>query len=326
MKWKGIVFIIILFWAGYGIAQSLSEKESITITGSTTLMPIANAAANEYMREHKDAIISVSGGGSGAGYSSINNDEANIGTHSRKPKEEEVTSANNNNVNLTLYVIGIDALTVIVNPSLIPNGANSITLTRKQIGRIFAKKGITTWGDVESELGVNVADAAMNENVHILDRESGSGTREVFVERCVAKYDYEISADTSGVGSNKEMRQEIKDTKWSIGYIGLGYLISGVSVVKINDTEGVNTGTIYEPTNLKSGGSGKENLTAYPLSRELYMSTNRNILENKPKSLTARFLSFLMSSRGAQIVEKAGFFPLSGKIKVYSWSQVKNFY
>lgn len=328
-KWKSIILILLFTVAGFIGGITLSsyidrggiERQSITVTGSTTVLPIAKAAANQYMQMHADVVVSVSGGGSGHGYSEITSGKANIGLHSRKPEAQEIQDAEDNNVYLTLYAIGIDALTVIVNPSVVPEGTNTLTLTRRQIGQIVNHTvpdeayEITTWGDVEEYLGVTVADNAKDKEITVFDREAGSGTRGVLLDRCVEKFGYEIDPDTSGVGSNKQMRQNVQDTKWSIGYLGLGYLASGVKAVNIKESA-----VTFVPSELAYGGSGPYNLSAYPLSRELYMSTDG--IYWKLNSLVSAFLNFVMSEGGGVFVEEEGFFDIKGE-RIYSWSTVQ---
>lgn len=326
MKWKGVIIAFFLFGAGFFTSYGLytymkGGKESIDMIGSSTVFPIAIDTANEYMQEHQDVIINVRGGGSGLGYTTVINGKANIGTHSRKPDSREILEAKANNVNLTLYTLGLDVLTLIVHPSVVPNDQKSITLTRRQVGQIVnttvpdEKYQIQTWGDVETHLNVTVADKAHNHEIKIFDREAGSGTRAVFLERCVWEYGYKINPDTGGVGSNKAMRQNVQDTKWSLGYIGLGYLTSNVNAVKIKEN-----GTIFYPPVLTPGGSGSKNLSAYPLSRELYMSTDGYILENDSKSLSANYLKFVRNQ--TQIFEKHDFFPLE-EPPTYRWSTIQ---
>lgn len=311
MKWKGVIIVLLLFGmgfvSGYGLFSYMGggKEASIDVIGSTTVFPIAKAAANEYMKQHQGITVNVKGGGSGYGYSTVISGKANIGTHSRKPKNKEIQNAKDNNVNLTLYAIGIDALTVIVNPKVV-SGVENITLTRKRIGKIYSGQ-ITNWQDVDPSLP--------NKPIVLYDRESGSGTREVFLSKCVDAYNYTVDPGAKGVESNKEMRQNVADTDGAIGYIGLGYLTEDVSPVMINES-----GTIFNPPKLESGGSGSKNLSAYPLMRELYMSTDGAYWKAEP--LVTAFLRFVMSERGGTLIKEAGYFDIIGE-RVYKWSTVQ---
>ena len=71
---------------------------NLVITGSTTVLPIAQAAAEEFMKSNPDVNISVSGGGSGNGIKSIIDSTCDIATSSRFVKDKEVTMACEKNV------------------------------------------------------------------------------------------------------------------------------------------------------------------------------------------------------------------------------------
>jgi phosphate transport system substrate-binding protein len=58
---------------------STGQKQTIRISGSTTVLPIVQKAADEYMASHPDADIQVSGGGSGVGIQAIGAKTVDIG-------------------------------------------------------------------------------------------------------------------------------------------------------------------------------------------------------------------------------------------------------
>ena len=70
---------------------SLFKKSAkLTITGSTTVLPIAQAAAEYYMKnKNEKAEITVSGGGSSVGIAAILDGRADIGDASREAKQKE---------------------------------------------------------------------------------------------------------------------------------------------------------------------------------------------------------------------------------------------
>ena len=84
---KRIIFSIIavLFAAGLAIAA-----DSLVIKGSTTVLPITQAALDVYMKENKGVQISLSGGGSGEGIKALIDKIADIANSSREIKKEEI--------------------------------------------------------------------------------------------------------------------------------------------------------------------------------------------------------------------------------------------
>jgi len=69
-------------------SSSSQERTSIKVTGSTTILPIAQLAADAYMGTHSDADIQVTGGGSSVGVQAAGEKTADIGMSSRDVKSD----------------------------------------------------------------------------------------------------------------------------------------------------------------------------------------------------------------------------------------------
>ena len=63
-----IVAIVIVAIAGYLIYSDVENSGTITIAGSTSVAPVAQALATAYMSNHPGVKISVSAGDSQCGY------------------------------------------------------------------------------------------------------------------------------------------------------------------------------------------------------------------------------------------------------------------
>ena len=66
------------------------QKQTLNISGSTTVLPIAQAAADKYMAAHPEVNIQVSGGGSGVGIQAIGAKTVDIGMSSRDVTKDEM--------------------------------------------------------------------------------------------------------------------------------------------------------------------------------------------------------------------------------------------
>jgi len=110
---------------------------TITVSGSTTVLPIATKAATNFSKIYPHVIVTVSGGGSGVGVSAVSQGTVDIGMSSR-----DLTSSENN-LGLTRYTIAHDGIAIIVNPS--NTYINNISLA--QLKAIY-KGEITNWTDL----------------------------------------------------------------------------------------------------------------------------------------------------------------------------------
>ncbi len=85
---------------------------SITIVGSTTVLPIAQLAAEAFNELYGSDLVAVSGGGSSVGVQSVGEGSAAIGMASRELKSSEITSY----PNLVKRIVCNDGIAVVVHP------------------------------------------------------------------------------------------------------------------------------------------------------------------------------------------------------------------
>lgn len=109
---------------------------TIKVSGSTTVLPIADKAATNFKTIYPQLTVTVSGGGSGAGITAVSGGQVDIGMSSRDLKSSE------NNLGLVRYTIAKDGIAIIVNPENTYVGG----LTIAQVKAIY-KGEITNWKD-----------------------------------------------------------------------------------------------------------------------------------------------------------------------------------
>ncbi|HHU72927.1 MAG TPA: phosphate ABC transporter substrate-binding protein [Clostridiales bacterium] len=219
------------------VAENLSG--TITMSGSTSMEKLANAAAEAFMIENPDVTVTAEFIGSSGGVEAVIAGTVNIGNASRGLKDSEKEAGAIENV------VAIDGIGVIVDK------ANTATnLTKDQLIAIY--KGETNnWSQV----------GGPDQPIVVVGRESGSGTRGAFEEildiEGAAAYSNEINS-TGGVMA------KVASTPGAIGYVSLDVIDDSVIAVSL---EGV------EPTseNIVAGN--------YFLSRPFVMATKGEISE-----------------------------------------------
>jgi len=265
--------------------DSAWRTNSISISGSTTVLPIADACAKTFMNKYSGTTITVQGGGSGQGYSQVIDGVVDIGDASRPPKQAEIDDARSKGVALWLHPIALDAVCVVINPSI----ASSLNLTLQEVGKIFA--GIyTRWNHVKPNLP--------DQPIYVVVREPGSGTRGTFEEYTMNPWDYEVTDGAHVQQSNPEVKTTIENTPYAIGYVGYGFLSDKMVTVALAKSE---EQPCYLPTLDNIAGF------KYPISRYLYMVTTGQPASG---SLSDRFIDFVLSPEGQTIVEERGFLKL----------------
>ncbi|MDR2615279.1 MAG: phosphate ABC transporter substrate-binding protein PstS family protein [Oscillospiraceae bacterium] len=208
-------------------------KGSVKVSGSTTLLPIMQAAADELVKVNSGLSIAVAGGGSGAGINDTRDGANNVGMSSRELTADEKAT-------LTPISVAGDGIAIIVHPS---NPVKS--LTKEQAAGIFSGE-IKNWRDV----GGN------NAPIFVQTRETGSGTLATLEEMLLEKNP--VVGTATPFTSSALIKQAVAKSENAVGFDSIGFVDSTVKAVAL---DGVSPG---EQT-VKNG--------SYPLSRSLYVLT-----------------------------------------------------
>ncbi len=289
----GMVMLIIAgFAAGYYLrpvpetAQEFPEDSawrtgSISLAGSTTVLPIAEACSVAFMNKYSGTSIIPLGGGSGVGYRQIIDQIVDIGLASRPPKPTEIQAAD-----LWLHPVALDAVCLVVHPTV----NASLKLTLHQVGRIFAGN-YTRWNQVNPSL----PDA----EIYVVVREEGSGTRGTFEEYTMDPWGFTVDTERAHEQpSNPAVRGAVETTSYSIGYVGFGFLSNNMVHAALAKTEGAE----YVLPTLANIQGGR-----FPISRFVYFVTGSPPASG---SLADRFIDFVLSPEGQEIVGSKGFLQL----------------
>lgn len=258
--------------------EGKTKSEVIKLQGSDTILNTSQAIAEEFMKENEGARIAVTGGGSGTGIAAKLNGTAHIAMASRSIKEKELEKAKEIGINLEEIILGFDGITVITNHD------NRIeNLDKATLGKIFAGE-ITNW----NELGGDDAE------IVVLSRDSSSGTHSYFKNAIVRggdkKSKKEYGKQALYMPSNQAILQEVKNNRYAIGYIGMGYMEDSVNALSVD--------------NIVPSFKNVADKT-YPIAREVYWYVDAD-----RKGVEAKLVEFALSPKGQAVVKKEGFVPV----------------
>lgn len=223
---------------GAPVSENAPENSTISLSGSTTVQPLAEKLAEAFMTENSGVRIDVQGGGSSVGVKAAAEGTSDIGMASREIKESELTEF----PNLKIFVIARDGIAIVSHPDVPVSD-----LTVEQVRDIFSGK-VTNWKDLGGE----------DQNIIVVSREEGSGTRAAFEEMVLGE-DALIAASAILQPSNGSVRTTVSTTPFSIGYLSFGYLDDTIKTISIN-------GVAPTEPNAADG--------SYPIVRPLNMLTN----------------------------------------------------
>lgn len=254
-------------------AFALAAPDSLRITGSNTfgekLGPLLVA---NFARKNPGIDIALKRPGSGEGLAALINGQADLAPTSRPANRAELQAASAKGLKLIPQNIGSYGITIIVNDS---NPAKN--LRPAQVRAIFNGK-ISNWNQLRGH------DKTIN--VFILDRNTGA--RAGFQSLAMHGDDYAASA--KALRSYADIVAAVSADPYAIGYADMAALPAGVRSVLING-QPANSASIYE--------------RVYPYASPLYLYS----VERAASKPVKKFVRFVLSKEGQQIIQKAGYVP-----------------
>jgi phosphate transport system substrate-binding protein len=219
--------------------------------------------------------VSVTQSGTGAGVTDIGEGRADIAMASREITPDEKKKYG---YEFRENLIGYDGIAICVSKPIYDAGI--VALTKEQVKKIYAGE-IKNWKELNGP----------SEEIYVISREQGSGTRDTFLEDIFG----DKKAETPGVAtyssSNAEIRKAITGSNKAIGYLGYSYSKGeGLNAVKLDGIE-------LSPETAKN--------RSYPLARKLYLDTLGD-----PKPGAKAFIDFCKGPEGRKTAEDNGYIPV----------------
>jgi phosphate transport system substrate-binding protein len=243
------------------------KTERITLTGSSTVAPLASEIGKQFERENPGWRVDVQMGGSSRGIADVRSGSAMIGMASRalKPAESD----------LKPRTIALDGVAMIINK------ANPVSaLSDQQIVGIYTGR-ISNW----RELGGPAAP------ITVVNKAEGRSTLELFLEHFKLKAP-QVKASVV-IGDNQQGILTVSKDPHAIAYVSIGtasYEASHGAAIRLLPLEGT-------PATLAAVQSGR-----YPLSRPLNLVTRPN-----PSAAVRRFLDYAASAQVDGLIKKQFF-------------------
>lgn len=268
---KEVLCFFLMFYSSISILVAQNVK------GSDTVLPVSQIVAESFLEQNSSGDITVIGGGTGVGFSSLMNGTCDIAMASREISFSEKMKFRKEHREIIEKVIARDALAVVVNPA---NKVNK--LTRKQLEQIFRGK-ITNWKDVGGD----------NLKIIVYSRETSSGTYEFFKESVLDGKNY-MSGSLS-MPATGAIIQSVAQTKGAIGYVGLAYINKKVKSLAVSYDD-----RNYSYPTVENALSGK-----YPIVRPLFYYYDK-VREKK----VSPFINYMLSPKGQKLIMESGYIPV----------------
>ena len=245
-------------------ADNTNLSGSVTLAGSTSMEKLANAMNEAFMEKYPSVSATAEFTGSSAGIESLAAGSVDIGDASRALSDDEKGQG------IVENIVAIDGIAVITDTD------NTITdIKSEDLAKVYTGE-ITNWKDLGGK----------DEQIVVIGREAGSGTRDAFEELMDVKDSCKYAQELDSTGA---VLAKVAATPGAIGYVSLDVLDDTVNGLQINSVE---------PT--------EENILAgtYVLQRPFVMATKGEISEQSEQ--VQAYFDFINSEDGQNVIKSVG--------------------
>ncbi|MEY3397874.1 MAG: hypothetical protein RL220_468 [Bacteroidota bacterium] len=278
---------------------------SVSIDGSSTVYPITEAVATEFMRANPKVRVTVGESGTGGGFKKFGRGEIDINDASRPIKSTEDSAAKANNVSYTEIMVAYDGLSVVVNPE--NTWCTEMTVAElKMLWEPAAQGVITKWNQIRPEWPA--------ENINLFGAGTQSGTFDYFTEAIVGKAK-ECRGDYTASEDDNVLVQGVAGDKNALGFFGLGYYEANANKLKAVAINNGNGGVLPSVETVK-------NKTYEPLGRPLFIYLN-NTGAIRPE--VQEFCRFYLKN-SVTLAQAVGFVPMTDEEVAAEMTKLEAFF
>lgn len=262
---------------------------NINTGGSSTVGPLSIAMIEAFKRDGFPGEVKVDIIGSGAGIQRFCRGEYDVANASRAMTQREIDTCQPAGGGKAIqFLVGIDALTIVVNPK----NTWARNLNNKQLALIFSGQA-KTWRDVNS--------AWPNQPIKLFSPGTDSGTYDYFTEQVFsnlpAAQRRNIIPQVPGVQLSENdnvLVQGIESDPNAIGYFGYAYFEEEKDKLRAVNYEGV-------APNAATVANGR-----YKFARPLFIISAQPILTSKPQ--VAGYVNYYLTNVD-KLIRGVGYFP-----------------
>ena len=260
----------------------------IEIDGSSTVYPISQAVAEEFMKEHPKVTVRVNISGTGGGFKRFKEGDLDICDASRPIEKNELEACQKNNVAFVDLKIGIDGISVVVNPQ----NTWCKALTVEQLKTLWqAGSKLKTWNELDPSFP--------NQKIILYGPDTDSGTFDYFTEVICGKRGNSRTDYTPNSNDNV-LIQGVQGDAGAIGYFGYAYYVLNKQTIRALPIAPKDGAPVAPTDETILNGQYK------PLSRPLFLYVSKKALA-RPE--TVAFVKFYLD-RGPSLVKEVHYIPL----------------
>ena len=273
-----------------GTVVANAQSNLIAIDGSSTVFPITEAVAEEYMAANPGTNISVGVSGTGGGFKKFCAGETVISNASRPIKDSELADCQANGINPERIDVAYDAITVVINP------ANTFArnLTVDQLQEMWSSETPpTSWAQIDPSFP--------DEPLNLYGPGTDSGTFDYFNEVILGD-DLDSRGDYTASEDDNVIVTGVQSASGGMGYFGYAYFEENSDSLKAIEIENEDGACIAPSIDVIADGSYN------PMSRPLFIYVKKEA--NETKEQVKAFVDYNLDPANGALVQEAGYVPL----------------
>ena len=205
-------------------------RGEVRADGSSTVFPLAEAVAEEFMRDHPGVRATVGVSGTGGGFAAFGRGETDISTASRPIKGGEIETATAAGIGFIELPVAYDGLAVVVHPE----NTWATCLSVAELKAIWEpNSAVRSWAQVRRGFP--------DREIVLYGPGTDSGTYDYFTEAVVgedgaSRTDYSVSED------DNVLVQGVEGDEGSLGFFGLAYYEANAERLGLVGVDSTTTG------------------------------------------------------------------------------------
>jgi phosphate transport system substrate-binding protein len=284
-----VVSAVSIFTLAPASAERL--RGTVSIDGSSTVFPISEAVAEEFLAVQPRVRVTVGVSGTGGGFKKFLAGEIDINDASRPIKMKEVKQASASGIGFIELPIAYDGLSVVVNTK--NDWVDHLTIT--ELNKIWQSgSSVKRWSDVR--------DGWPEKEIKLYGPGTDSGTFDYFTETINGKSGASRPDYTANEDDNALVRG-ISGDEGSLGYFGYAYYAANKDKLRVVAIDGGKGPVAPTEITINNG-------TYAPLSRPVFIYVRPDALDRKE---VRAFVDFYIES-APMLATEVGYIPLPDSV------------
>lgn len=277
---------------------------TIKIDGSSTVLPVSEAMAEEFQKVNSNVQVTVGESGTGGGFKKFCAGETDISNASRPIKAEEVELCQKGGIEYVELPVFYDGISVVVNPQ--NNFAECLKVDDlKKMWEPAAQGKVNQWQQIRSEFPA--------QKLTLYGPGTDSGTYDFFTDQITGE-EGSSRGDFTASEDDNTLVQGVSGDQGALGYFGYAYYANNKDRLKLVAID-AGKGCVQPSEATINNGSYA------PLSRPVFIYVKKDAT-TRPE--VKAFVDYHLSPNSQTLVTEVGYVPLPNDILTQVQSRFQN--